>query len=52
MEIPLASTSERGEPKYGRNWGYCEPWCNNNDGSSFTTKMLEVKLDTLTDKEE
>ena len=51
MEDPLANTDERGKPRYGQHWGYCEPWCTNS-GGPLPSIMQEVKLDTLTDEEE
>ena len=38
------------EPQYGRDWGYCEPWCK--VGKPYPSRMMEVQLDTLTDEEE
>ena len=37
-------------PMYGKNWGYCEPWCN--PGEDYPSQLMEVQLDALTDEEE
>ena len=46
---PKSHTDERGVPKYGQRWGYCESFCNTELEAS---RLMEVKLDTLTNEEE